>query len=139
MDNKKIKKRPPKTLKERAFMYEYANNGGNATKAVIAAGYNVGSEKGAGIIGVKNMKKLDFSQIYAKMGLTDEAIAANTTRIALSSKKRDQFTGELETDDAMQLKGMDFAVRMMGKMPKDEPQGNTYIQYIENQKNQYGI
>jgi Terminase small subunit len=134
---KEIVKRPPKTLKERRFVKEYLKTG-NATEAVRQAGYNVTSVSSATTVANINMTKLDMSSWFEKAGLTNEVIAQNTTRIALTAKKRDQFSGEMYDDNKMQLDGMRFASELMGLSKKEDssPVFN-YFQFIQSQKNNF--
>lgn len=131
MSTKVVKaKRAPRTMKEKKFVKEYINNGGNATQAALAV-YDTNSYKSASRIGNENTAKLSFEEIFADAGLTKDALAQNTTRIAFTSKKQNQFTGEVENDDAMQLKAMDFATKLAGwvappRAPVDE-EGKTVI------------
>lgn len=120
-------KRPPKTLKERKFVKAYLESG-NATQAVIKAGYDVGSNVAARAIASQNLTKLTLTDHFEEMGLTDRAIAANITRIALSARKRDQFSGEYEEDNHMQLKATEIAIKVMGKMPKEQGDTNVLLQ-----------
>ena len=130
---KEIKaKRPPKTIKEKKFVKAYLETG-NATEAVIAAGYGVSNRNNAKSIGSENLTKLDFSDHFEKAGLTDEVIAQNTTNIALRATRIVGTANDFieVPDEPTKIKAMDFAVRLMGKMapPKAavDEYGNTVI------------
>lgn len=112
---KLVVKRPPRTLKEKKFAKAYLETG-NATESVILAGYDVKNRHVAENIASENLGKLGFDHYFREAGLTDDVMALNTARIALTSKKRDQFTGEVTTDDAMQLRGMEFAAKLQSKL-----------------------
>lgn len=123
-----IVKRAPRTVKEKKFVKEYIANGGNATQAALAV-YDTDQYKSASRIGNENTAKLSFDHYFALAGLTDDVIAQNVTRIAVSSKKQNQFTGEIDSDDAMQIKATELAIKIMGKFappraPVDE-EGKT--------------
>lgn len=113
-----IKKRAPRTVKEKKFAKEYIANGGNATAAALAV-YDVGNSKDpystASVIGTENIAKLSFDHYFTSAGLSDEVVAQNITRIALTAKKRDQFSGEITDNDELQLRAMAEAIKIQGK------------------------
>lgn len=113
-EKKIIVKRPPKTMKEKKFIQEYIRNGGNSTQAALKV-YDTDSIGSASRIGFENTAKLSFEHYFEKSGLTDAKMAQNITRVALNSKKQNQFTGEIDNDDITQLKAMELAIKIMGK------------------------
>lgn len=133
-EKKPIKKRPPKTVKEKKFVKAYLETG-NATKAALAA-YSC-KPSYANRVGSEVLSKLDIGHWLDKAGLTDEVIAQNTARIALTATKQNQYTGEIEPDNAVQLKGMEFAAKLKNLMAPQENASNTFFQFIQNQKNTY--
>lgn len=137
MPKVKRAKRPPRTLKEKKWVKRTLETG-NGTLAAMEI-YNVNGRNSAQSISTQNYSTLSMEDEFEKAGLTNNAIAANTTRIALFAKKRDQYSGEIDEDNAMQLKGMEFAAKLSGKLKDDDKQTNTYFQYINNQKNEYGV
>lgn len=123
-------KRPPRTLKEKKFAYKMLVEQKPATIAALEV-YDVHNSKNpyktASTIATENMEKLSFDHYFAKMGLTDEAIAANVSEMALKAKKRDHFSGEYEPDYNVRLKATDLALKVMNKMPKEPQTTNNII------------
>lgn len=122
-------KRPPKTLKEKAFAKEYVKTL-NATEAANRV-YDVEKRDTARNIGAQNVAKLSFEAYFAAAGATDEAISQNMTRIAFTAKKRDQFSGEITENDELQLRAMAEVIKVQGKYaptraPVDE-EGKTVM------------
>lgn len=115
---KQVTKRAPKTLKEKRFV-KLLPTASSVTQAVIDAGYEVSSRFAAAQIGYENMKKLDMGVWYHEAGLSLEVIAQNTARIALTAKKRDQFSGEMYDDNPTQLAAMKYATDLMGMGKND--------------------
>lgn len=122
---------------------------GNSEKAALAV-YNT-SEKNASTIAASLNKKLDFSYYLDKAGLTDEhvsktiynaSLANKVISARITSKEADIHTDDfIEVPDHMvRLKASELALKYK-HTPKDakESTGNTYIQYIHEQKNKYGI
>ena len=127
---KPIVKRPARTVKEKKFVKEYINNGGNATQAALKV-YDVTSMGSAKLIGHENITKLNLDHYFAAAGLTDEVAAQNIVRIALTAKKRDQYSGEITDNDELQFKATSEALKMQGKYaptraPVDE-EGKTVM------------
>lgn len=107
--------------KEKAFVEEYLRNGGNATRAVIAAGY---SANGADVQGVRLLgrarvrdaiEKRTKPILEAEMSLTDR-IMLERKRLAFFDPKK-LFHGdgtpkavhELDDDTAAAIAGLDVA------------------------------
>lgn len=132
---KVIVKRAPRTMKEKKFVKEYIENGGNATVAALKA-YDTTSVNSAKRIGSENTTKLNFDYYFEKAGLTDEVIAQSITRKVLSATKQNQFTGEIEDDHAIQLKATELALKVMGKFAPEKapvnPDGSTVIPILYN-------
>jgi hypothetical protein len=105
-------KRPPKTLKEKKFVKAYMKTG-NATMSAMEA-YDTDNYNTAASIGSENLKKLAMDEEFRKAGLSNEVIAQNTTKIALTAKKRDQYSGEMYEDNMARLNAMKFAADLMG-------------------------
>ncbi len=68
-----MKKRSPKTFKEKAFIKEYIELG-NATEAAARV-YAVSTRHSAEQIGYENLRKLEISDYLESAGLTDRQIA----------------------------------------------------------------
>lgn len=105
-------KRLAKTVKEKKFVAAYLETG-NATQAVIDAGYDAADRLEARKIGHIVKAKLDMEEYFEAAGLTKETLAQNTARIALTAKKQNQFTGEIDDDNAIQLRAMDQAAKLV--------------------------
>lgn len=127
MATKEVKpKRPPKTIKEKKFVKAYLKTG-NATQAVIDAGYDVKDRMVARNIGAENLAKLGISEHFERAGLSPEVMAQNTTLIALTALKRDHFSGEMYEDYTARLNAMKFAAQLMGMVDGDK-KGDTNVQ-----------
>lgn len=118
-------KRPPKTIKEKKFVKRYLETG-NATQAVIDAGYDVKDRSVARNIGTQNVAKLGIEEHFEKAGLSPEVMAQNTTLIALTAQKRDHFSGEMYEDNTARLNAMKFAAQLMGMVDTDK-KGDTNL------------
>ena len=69
------------TKKQRAFAHEYARNGGNATQAVISAGY---SKNGARVMGSVLLANRNVAALVAKLTESQlEKVDASAERIKL--------------------------------------------------------
>lgn len=104
---KVIIKRPPKTIKEKAFVREYMANGGNGVQAIKAT-YNPKNTNVANHLAYKNLQKLDISAIFDKAGLSDDAIA-QTLRDAIGATNR---MGQ--PDWLPRLKSAEMALKVKG-------------------------
>lgn len=103
---KVIKKRPPRTVKERQHMTLTAKTLDPIGAAMEV--YDVASRAGARAIASENLRKLSFDDYFAQAGLTDAAIANNITEAAYASDK------ELP-DWQTRLKAHELAIKIMGK------------------------
>jgi phage terminase small subunit len=66
-------KRPPKTLKERKFVKEYAKDG-NGTRAASEV-YDVSNNNSAAVIASQNLSRLNIYDVLDRAGVTDDKIA----------------------------------------------------------------
>lgn len=117
-------KRPPKTLKEKRFVKAYLETG-NATQAALSA-YDA-TYHSARRIGSENVAKLSFDHYFEKAGLTDEVISQNIAVMALTAKKRDQYSGEISDDYSTKLKATELALKVMKKLGNDSANLNATV------------
>jgi phage terminase small subunit len=66
-------KRPPKTLKEKRFVKEYAIDG-NGTRAAMEV-YDVSNKNSAAVIASQNLTRLNIYEVLDRAGVTDDKIA----------------------------------------------------------------
>lgn len=129
---KVVKKRPPKTVKEKKFVKAYIENGGNGVKAALES-YDTDNYGSANRIAQDNVQKLSFDHYFAAAGLTDKAISENIANIALRAKRIHGTDSDfIEVDDnPTRLKATELAIKVMGKFapPKApvDPEGNTVV------------
>lgn len=122
-----VKKRPPRTVKEKKFVKAYVENGGNGTQAALQA-YNA-NPASARKIASEVLTKLDMSAWLDKAGLTDEVMAGAIAYKSLAAKKQNTFTGEIEDDHRIQLDALKFAAQLKGQIKAGDTliQNNTQI------------
>lgn len=89
-------KRPPKTLKEKEWLREYLENGGNQTAAALAV-YDTENYWAAATIGKENVKKLQIDKYIKDFNLGPARYFAQMAK-GLDATKRDQFSGEISED-----------------------------------------
>lgn len=104
------------TPKQQAFVREYAANGGNSTKAAIAAGY---SEKTAAEMGYENLTKPQIVEAIKAITKPKEEHALSTIE-GRAAWLRSLIEGRHDTEDAParhtdKLK----ALELLGKMSGD--------------------
>lgn len=144
-DGKPAKKRAPRTPKEKAFVKEYIRNGGNGTQAALAV-YDVSGskspERSASTIAAENLAKLSVREVMEKtnglripdlMAVLAEGMSAEQSYMAgeeLVSKK----------DYSVRHKYLETALKLH-KAFGDDDKGtvNNFFQYINEQKNGYGV
>lgn len=116
-EKKVIVKRAPRTVKERKFVQEYIENGGNKVKAVFAS-YDVkpGDYNTASTIAAENIQKLTIPDLFDLYGITDEHLVEkmknglNATKVVTSYTEPDKIVEDFSVQhswwkDAMKIKG----------------------------------
>jgi hypothetical protein len=137
-------KRPPRTLKEKKFAKKYLELG-NATEAAMQV-YNVASRESAGAIAGENLKKLTFTDILEKHGVTDDKLAsvlldgleANRTISTISGKEANGGTVDFVDvpDYAVRHKYLETGLKVKNKFPTND--GTTVdIKVLLAQANKY--
>ena len=119
-----IVKRAPRTVKEKKFIKEYTTNGGNGTRAALKV-YDTTSEGSAAQIAYEKLRKLDMNFYFYEAGLTNEVMAQAVTRKALTAKKQNNFTGEIDDDHTAQLNALKLAAQLMGLIKAGDTINNT--------------
>jgi len=133
--------------KQRLFTEAYITNGGNATKAAIAAGYSAKTAGQAGNRLLKNVEITDSvaerrAEVIESMQLTTERTLREIARLAyfdprklLDSSGRPKPLHELDDDTAAAIAGME----VLDKYDKPEDGGastvSTIIKYKLADKN----
>jgi len=128
-------KRPPKTLKERAWLKEYIKTG-NATQSALKT-YNTSNLGSAKQIGHENLTKLDLAQIMEAKGLTDDNLM---NHIVEGLEKPVKVTADgIETPDyAVRHKYLETTLRLKGYGAKE--QTNVQVNnIIEKKRGEYDI
>lgn len=134
-------KRPPKTLNEKRVVKKVAE-GKSMTQAVREV-YNVTTTSSATSIAHELNKKLDIKGlIEQREGLSDDALLEDLEE-GLNAYKRSTSLTEpdsLDPDFAVRHKWWTSAMQLKGHLAKAEDGGQTinFLQFIQNQKNDYG-
>lgn len=108
-------KRAPKTLKEKRFVKEYIENGGNGTQAALKV-YDTVRYDSAQRIGSENTSKLNIPDLFEKYGVTDELLVTklknglSATKVVTSYTEPDKIVEDFGVQhswwkDAMKIKG----------------------------------
>ena len=110
------------TLRQRRFVEEYVKNGGNATEAVVQAGYkSVG--KVAGVVGAENLTKPSIRQemeaTLRRMNLGPDRIAKVVDRALEAESTQVLGDGKHITrpDHGTQLKAADMLAKLADAYP----------------------
>lgn len=107
------------TLKQKKFVKEYIASNGNATKAVIEAGYSVKNRHVAEHIGYENLRKPEIREEVetqlAKAGLTDEKLAK------LLKENIEAGVGRKATASDS-LRGIEMAFKLKDRFPSEKKQ-----------------
>jgi hypothetical protein len=135
---KVIKKRPPKTLKERKFVKAYIETG-NAAESVRQAGYDVSTLSSATSIGHEKLTKLDLGSLLEKHGLTDDKMIEHLQEGMNAYKRSSSFTepDQLDPDFATRHKWWSSAANLKGWLKQSDTPSVNYVQMIQNQNNSY--
>ena len=141
-------KEPKTTIKQKVFIKDYTNNGGNGTQAALKA-YDTTDPNVAKVIASENLTKPNVKEAIdremEKQGLTLEKIIAPVTKALDSTIKVKTQDGEIidtgQADLEMQLKGHDRAVKLMSFGAKRDD-GNTnvnIVNVVNGDRDKYGI
>ena len=126
-------KRLASTVKEKKFVKAYIESG-NGALAVREAGYKPTTPRSAASIASDNLVKLDMQYYFTQAGFTDAAVSQNIARISFTAKKQNQYTGEVENDEAIQLRGMELGLKVLGKFAPPraavDAEGKTVIPIV---------
>ena len=118
------------TLKQRLFVDEYISNGGNGTRAVIAAGYNTTTQNSIWSLASKNLKnpliQLALEEAgYRDCGAIDEGAIQRARSLSEKGKKissredRAAFLTSVYEDESVHINARLKAVFMLGRMYGD--------------------
>ena len=125
MQKEKPKKRAPRTTKEKTAIAMKIANPTRSMTNIVEQVYNPSTKSSATSIASTLLTKVDMTGWLDKSGLTDEVMAQAIARKALTAKKQNQFTGEIEDDHAIQLKALEFAARLKGLIKAGDTVNNT--------------
>ncbi len=121
----KGKKPGPKkvSMKQKKFVRGYIESSGNATTAVIRAGYNVGTRKNAGNMGWALLKKPKVQEELRiqlqKAGMTDEYAFDALKEVIEGGKGRKATAADA-------LKGIDMFIKLRGLYPAEKRAISTF-------------
>ena len=137
-EKKVIVKRPPKTLKERRFVKELINNGGNKVQAALVA-YDTDNYKSATRIAHENTEKLRMPDIMEQEGLTDTCLVTVLKDGLVAMRRSTSFTepDQIDPDFGIRHKYLETALKLKGHMKLEEGATNNYLQFIQTQNNGY--
>jgi hypothetical protein len=108
-----VKKRAPMTPKEKAATALKIGNPTRSMTSIVKEVYNPKSVTSATSIASQLLTRLDMDKIMRDAGFSYDAVAQNTARIAFTATKQNQYTGEIEQDNKMQLEAMKFGSELM--------------------------
>lgn len=118
--------------KQKEFVKEYLSNGGNATQAVIDAGYDVNNRDTARSIGTENLSKPLIKKALAEM-IPDDLLMAK--HIALLNKVDEK--GEIDVQAVKA--GVDMAYKVKGTYATESsppPQVNiVLVKFLDGKNN----
>ena len=123
---KPIKKRPPKTLKEKAFLKEYIKTG-NASASALKV-YDTSSKASAKQIGYAILTKVDLKTIMDAKGLTNDNLM---NHVVEGLEKPVKVTADgIETPDyGVRHRYLETSLRLRGHgLNSDKDKGDTYVQ-----------
>ena len=116
--------------KQKKFVKEYVKNGGNATQAIIDAGYDVGSNGVARAMGSENLTKPNIASAVKSLAerIPDDLLIQkhlellNAQKIFRTTIKGELVNEEESIDNNAISKGLDMAYKLKGSYvsPGDE-------------------
>ena len=110
-------------MKQKKFVRGYIESSGNATTAVIRAGYNVGTRKNAGNMGWALLKKPKVQEELRiqlqKAGMTDEYAFDALKEVIEGGKGRKATAADA-------LKGIDMFIKLRGLYPAEKRAISTF-------------
>lgn len=148
-EKKPIKKRPPRTPKEKRFAKEYIRNGGNATQAALAV-YDTTSYKSASRIGTENTEKLSLVEYMDRIeGLRDQDLLARlseglfATRQVGATSMKTANEGTIDfvdvEDFAVRHKYLDLAFKLKGHLIQKQELSGPNGGPIQVEKVRFGL
>lgn len=139
------------TVKQARFVKEYAENGGNGTKAALVA-YDIEDPNTASSIATENLRKPDIREAVnnamVAAGLDAEsllkpikaALEAETNHYEYDKDGRRKLTKVV--DHGTRLKASELGLKLAGALTKDGTATNVNIsfnQHVAEKKQEYGL
>ena len=118
------------TTKQRKFVREYTNNGGNGAEAIMAAGYDCNNDNSARVLASENLNKPNIILAIEQAGYKDSKIVDITsikqgrrldvTQRRISTREdRAEFLTDVYLDDSFPINSRLQAIQPLGKMYGD--------------------
>jgi phage terminase small subunit len=114
------------TGKQLAFVTAYLNNGGNATKAAVSAGY---SAKSAGALGSRMLKDVKIKELI-DVKAQENALKSDITRQSQLDRLQELYTKALRAQQfGPAIKAIEVINKMLGfEVPKEQAnQQNIFL------------